>query len=309
MKNRLGCAFYSSIDELLTDDNIELVDIATRSCDHYAHAKKALLAGKNVLLEKPACINITQLNELLSMSNKEGLPRLFFRQNRRFEGGFTELKKIVDSGILGNVYEYRLCEYGYERRDDWQTLSKYEGGQMLNWGPHLIDHALCLMNSPVKKVASNLIQAAAGGDREDHFSINITCESGCYATVSVSGACAFASGRVYSAYGSKGAAEMANDVIHVRYIDPEQKLPSVVSDEATPANEWGASGTFKAVVTPNWMEKEIFVSVGDLSVFWTHLYYAFRGEKEFPIKDSEVMSLMQVITAAKETEIINVKDI
>ncbi len=309
MKERFGCRTYTSIEELVKDTEIELVDIATRSCDHYAHAKIALTAGKDVLLEKPACVNIVQLNGLLEMANKPGMPRLFFRQNRRFEEGFKEIERIINSGIIGNVFELRLSQSGYDRRDDWQTLSKYSGGQMLNWGPHLIDHALQLIASPVARVNTNSILGAAAGDCEDHFSLNITGQNGRFATVTISGSDANDSGRTYTAIGSKGTVTVHNGKIKLKYINPEQNLPPVVADEGTPANEWGASGTFEALAQPEWIEKEYPVADEDLSVFWIYLYEAFKEIAPFPVKDDEVKALMQVITTAKENAVIKAESI
>lgn len=309
IRDRLGCRTYATIDDLVADEEVELVDIATRSCDHYEHACKALAAGKDVVLEKPACTSLAQFEDLLTRANKPGLPRLYFRQNRRFEAGFGELSRIVASGMLGDVFELRLSEYGYQRRDDWQTIAKYGGGQMNNWGPHLIDHALQLLGAPVSRVRANSIQAAAGGDCEDHFSIQLTAENGRYATVSVSGSVALGGGRTYTAYGSRGTAVMNGQTIHLRYIDPAQELPPVVSSEGTPGSSFGASGTFEAAVPPRWLEEDIVATGEDLTVFWVHLYETYRNGAPFPILDEEVTALMRVIHAAKADGIVRATDI
>ena len=86
-EDELGCKGYATIEELLADPNVELVDIATRNCDHFAHAKLALEAGKNVLLEKPMTLNVEQAKELISMANKEGKPRLRACLHRYPEAG------------------------------------------------------------------------------------------------------------------------------------------------------------------------------------------------------------------------------
>ncbi len=305
---QLGCRTYQTIDELIADEEIELVDIATRSCDHYEHACRALAAGKDVVLEKPSCTNLSDFEDLLTRANRPGKPRLFFRQNRRFEVGFEEMRRIIDSGVLGKVFELRFSQYGYQRRDDWQTLSKYGGGQMYNWGPHLLDHALQLLGAPVREVSADNIHAAAGGDCEDHFSIRMTGENGRYATVSVSGSVALQNGRIYSAFGTRGSAVMENDTIHLRHIDPDQALPPVVSDEKTPTNGFGSTGTFEMQINPVWIEKEIKPEGEDLRVFWVHLYETYRNGAEFPIKEEEVAALMRVIDAAKKYPIVHMAD-
>ncbi len=303
-KAQFGCNTYDSVEDLVKDPEVELVDIATRSCDHYKHACIALDAGKDVFLEKPACVNYEQFADLMQRSNRPGKPRLFFRQNRRFELGFMELKNIIESGILGDVFELRLVNYGFEHRDDWQTISKYGGGQMNNWGPHLIDHALQLMGCPVVNVSSNRIHAAAGGDCEDHFTITMTGENGRYATVSISGSTALNDGRNYTVYGNRGAAVMENNIIKLRYIDPEQIIDPVISSEATPGSMFGTTGTYEVAVQPKWIEKEVVTSGEDLSVIWVHLYETYRNNVPFPVKTEEVDALMQVISKAKQNEII-----
>ncbi len=305
----LGCRTYTDIRELVKDPDVELVDIATRSIDHYDHACIALAAGKDVFLEKPACVTYEQFADLLTRANGEGQPKLYFRQNRRFETGFGTMRDIIKSGILGDVFELRLTQFGFERRDDWQTLSKYGGGQMRNWGPHLIDHALQLLDSPIADIHANRIQGAAGGDCEDHFSLSITGENGRYATVSISGSAALDQGRNYTAYGSRGAAYMHNNTIHLRYIDPEQELPPVESSEATPGAFFGATGTFKAAVDPIWLEKDVTAPGEDLRQIWDCLYETYRNGAPFPIKTEEVDALMQVIGKAQQSAVVRADSI
>ena len=136
-----GSKPYTSYEEMLKDDNVELVSIATRSCDHYKHAKMALLAGKDVMLEKPFCMHPEESRELIALGSQPAGPHLYIRHNRRFEKGFCKAMEIIDSGILGEVFEIKLSRNSYQRRCDWQTISEFGGGQLLNWGPHIIDHS------------------------------------------------------------------------------------------------------------------------------------------------------------------------
>ncbi len=304
IREKLGCRTYGSIEELAADPEVELVDIATRSCDHYAHACIALTAGKDVVLEKPACTDYAQFKDLLERANQPGKPRLYFRQNRRFETGFAALREAVESGVLGHVFELRLYQCEYQRRDDWQTLSKYGGGQMNNWGPHLIDHALQLLGAPVAEVRANRILGAAAGDCEDHFSICITGKNGRYATVCISGADAMFPGRTYTAYGSRGTAQLQDSTLRLRYIDPAQTLPPVTADEGTPASSFGATGTFEAAAEPRWIEESRTAASEDLSEFWVHLYKNYREGVPFPILDSQVDALMQVLHKAKRSPLV-----
>ncbi len=294
-----NCKGYATIEELLADPEVELVDIATRTCDHFAHAKLALEAGKNVLLEKPMTMNVDEAKELIAMANQPGKPRLFVRQNRRFEPVYQDVQKIVDSGVLGDIFEINVTQIGYQRRDDWQTIQEFGGGQALNWGPHIIDQALMLLDSPVQAQYGFRKHVVAGGDCEDHFWINFVGENGCLANVCISGGCALNQDRRYIIHGNRGSIEAIGGHIHVKYIDPEQVLPNVVANPETPGQSFGAAGTFVAAVSPNWVEKEYEYSVDDLDKwdpFWNHVYNSLRNGTEYPIKDEHLINLMQAIT-------------
>ena len=173
-----GCRAYASAEELVRDEEIELVVIATRSCDHYRHAVMAMEAGKHVFLEKPITLDAAEAADLFARSEKPGAPRFFPQQNRRFEAVFMDLMKTIESGKLGNVFEVTISERGYQRRDDWQTISEFGGGQLFNWGPHIVDQSLRLLGSPVKQQFSHCVHAVAGGDCEDHFSAHFIGENG-----------------------------------------------------------------------------------------------------------------------------------
>ena len=308
-QERLGCRTYGSIDELLQDDEVELVDIATRTCDHYEHAVKALEAGKHVLLEKPACMSVELMRDLYARANKPGLPRLFVRQNRRFEVVFNRFLDTVRSGKLGNVFEIQIAQMGYQRRDDWQTIAAFGGGQILNWGPHIIDQALVLLDAPVTETACERTLAAAGGDCEDHFSVALRGENGRKVNLWISGSAALNGGRRYTAYGDRGSMECCNNELVTRYIDPAQELPPVVADPGTPAMSFGTSGTFAAAVEPRWIEEHDRVTAEDLSVIWNYLYESLRNGAPYPIRDEEIIRLMQVITDARHTPLIKAKAI
>ncbi len=304
LSGELACRGYYSMDDLLADPEVEMVDISTRSSDHYAHTLKAIAAGKDIMLEKPVAMNREELEDILSKTNQPGKPRVFFRHNRRFEPAFVEMMDIVKSGLLGSIFEAQLSEYGFQHRNDWQTISEFGGGQMLNWGPHLIDHALCFLGAPAANMTVNSIQAIAGGDCEDHFSIRMTGENGRFVTVSVSGSAALHNGRTYTLFGTRGAAVMTDGKIHLRYIDPEQSIPPVVSDPETPGANFGSSGTFASTIQLNWIEKDIETAPIDHAIILDLIYDSYRCGKEYPIKDEEILNLMDVITKAKAQPIL-----
>lgn len=298
MAERYNCKTYEKIEDMIADPNVELVDIATRSKDHFDHAILALRAGKSVILEKPICLNYGQALKLREESEKSD-GQLYIRHNRRFDPDFLHVREIIASGILGDVYEIRLARHSYSRRDDWQTIKEHGGGQLLNWGPHIVDHALRFLESPVSDMYSDLKLIAAAGDAEDHLKIILKGENGRLVDLEISGGVAIGS-PTYRVFGSKGSLVLTGDKIKLKYLDPEVELADKAANPGTPGETFG---TPEQLV---WIEEEIPVKAGDNYVIWDMLYESIRNGVEYPISLDEALEVMKVISSAKkDTEFDN----
>ena len=299
MVEKYGCKGYSNIDDLLADSDAEIVCIATRSCDHYEHGIKVLKAGKDLLMEKPMGLTLKQAEDLFATAESEGR-KIYMRHNRRFEAVFNEVKNTIESGILGNVYEINISQGSFQHRDDWQTLSEFGGGQLLNWGPHIIDHSLRLLGSPLKKITGELKQVTAGGDCEDHVIAHYESEAGRTVNMCISGGMALNAGRKFSVYGDRGSMLCDDFNIKLRYIDPELQIPPVVSDPGTPGAAFGASGTYASATVVKWVEKEYKIPGEDLTVIWDYMYESYRNGADYPIKKEEALQVMQAAEAIRK---------
>lgn len=299
MVEKYGCKGYSNIDDLLADSDAEIVCIATRSCDHHEHGIKVLKAGKDLLMEKPMGLTLKQAEDLFATAKAEGR-KIYMRHNRRFEAVFNEVKNTIESGILGNVYEINISQGSFQHRDDWQTLSEFGGGQLLNWGPHIIDHSLRLLGSPLKKITGELKQVTAGGDCEDHVIAHYESEAGRTVNMCISGGMALNAGRKFSVYGDRGSMLCDDFNIKLRYIDPELVIPPVVSDPGTPGAAFGASGTYASATEVKWIEKEYKIPGEDLTVIWDYMYESYRNGADYPIKEEEALQVMQAAEAIRK---------
>ena len=158
----------------------------------------------HIFCEKPVAASVAEFDRLWA-AEKSRPGSIFIRHNRRFEAVFNEVKNTIESGILGNVYEINISQGSFQHRDDWQTLSEFGGGQLLNWGPHIIDHSLRLLGSPLKKITGELKQVTAGGDCEDHVIAHYESEAGRTVNMCISGGMALNAGRKFSVYGDRGS--------------------------------------------------------------------------------------------------------
>ena len=99
-----GITSYQTLDELLNDDTIELVIVNTPNYTHYEYSKKALLAGKNIVVEKPFTVTVDEGEELIALAKEKKL-MISVYQNRRYDSDFKTIKKILDEGSLGEIVE------------------------------------------------------------------------------------------------------------------------------------------------------------------------------------------------------------
>ena len=292
-KEKFGSKIYKNIEALVEDPEIEVVDIATRSADHYKHAKTALDAGKTVFLEKPMSESYEEAKKLIALGEKFGERRLFIRHNRRFEAKFMHLNKIIDSGILGEVFFIRRTVANFDHRKDWQTISQYGGGQLLNWGPHIIDQALRFCGGDYKKLFSVTRQIAAAGDCEDFIIATFEGINGRTVEIEISGGTAL-SVPDYIAYGTRGSLISRGDTYEIKYMPSDYNLPSDAPNPHTPSGVTFSSNEEIPFVTETLPWETNF-----LDHTWRYLYSAVREGKDYPIKSSEALKVMQTISEIK----------
>lgn len=300
-----GRPIYAAGKELLKDPNVELVSIATRSPDHVKHAIEAVNAGKIVMVEKPMACRIEDALELQKVSDANP-GKVFVRHNRRFEAAFSHIREIIKSGKLGEIFEIKLCRHNYQWRADWQTILECGGGQLLNWGPHLVDHALQFLECPVKELWSDLAIVASRGDAEDHVKIVFKGENGRVVDVEISGGAALGD-PIYAVRGSRGTLMSWDEKrLKLKYLAPG--YPECDS-EASPENP-PLEGGFGGRIAPVWVEDDLGVapSNGDQPhKIWQYLYRAIRCGEPYPITMAQAVEVVRVIDQVKKTPIRDVR--
>ncbi len=294
---KYGCKSYKRIEDMLKDEDVELISIATRSPDHTPHAIQALKAGKIVFLEKPIALSYAEAKKLQRAAAKYP-GKLYLRHNRRFEPAFNHIKEIFAKGILGDVYEIKLHRHNYQRRNDWQTIIKCGGGQLNNWGPHIIDHGLRLLESPVKEIWSDLKKVAAVGDAEDHLKIILKGKNGRIVDLEISGGVTLPQ-PTYVIFGTKGSlvCDEAKGTIKMRYLNPKQKLMNIRARVASP----DVNGAFGNAEVLKWVEKEIKIKkTPKMHDIWDYMYDSIRNGKTFPVTIEEALQVVKVCDEVKK---------
>ena len=139
----------ASSEQIIEDKAIELVVIATPNATHGALARSALLAGKNVVVDKPFCLSSHEAQDLIDLAGERGLMLSVFH-NRRWDGDFLTVKQLLSDGTLGTAVslESNYDRYRITIRDSWKETQEEGGGLLWDIGAHLVDQAVELFGVP-----------------------------------------------------------------------------------------------------------------------------------------------------------------
>jgi len=145
-----GVKIVRSLEEMLSDPSIELVVVNTPNATHYEYTKKALQAGKHVIVEKPFTITVAEGEELIQLA-KECNRIITVYQNRRFDSDYRTVKKIVDEGWLGQIVEAEIHYDRYKEEIGPKLHKETPGpgtGLLYDLGSHLLDQAIQFFGMP-----------------------------------------------------------------------------------------------------------------------------------------------------------------
>ena len=144
-----GLAAYESLEALLGDVSIELVTLAIPNDLHVDVAVRAMHAGKHVVCEKPVALNHLELQQMIDASRDTG--KLFtVHQNRRWDEDFLIVKKLLQENALGRTFNIESRVHGSRGvPGDWRNTARQGGGMILDWGVHLLDQVLNMVDQDV----------------------------------------------------------------------------------------------------------------------------------------------------------------
>lgn len=162
-----GVKVYPAIEDLLEDNSVGLVVIAT---PHDTHAKlciKAMQAGKHVVTDKVMCMNVAESNAMIAAS-KQNKVMLSVFQNRRWDWDFSTVKKVLTDRVIGEPYYFETSVMRFDRPTGWRAEKARGGGILYDWGAHLIDQMLQLVAEKVDRVFCEVQYRGWGNEIGSH---------------------------------------------------------------------------------------------------------------------------------------------
>jgi predicted dehydrogenase len=169
---------YRSCEALFAAEDIDLVVINTPSPTHFDYARKALEAGKHVVIDKPFTATAKEAEILINLAKSKNLLLTIFH-NRRWEGELIALKEVIDQKLLGQLID---GEFRFERFKNQPNPKKHKeeplpgNGLMYELCTHLIDQALFLFGMP-KSVYAEIYKQREFSQIDDYCAITLYYEN------------------------------------------------------------------------------------------------------------------------------------
>ena len=300
----------SSIEEAIQSNEIDLIVIGTPNDSHVQYAEAALRAGKHVVVDKPLAPTSAEANHLIDLAARLGLVLAPFH-NRRFDGDFQTVRKLIHAGTLGRVVTVSSHMDRFrpiQRPNTWKEEGGAASGLLFDLGPHLLDQALALFGSPTHitaSVRSDRDQTAIDDVFDIALDFNVSDRAlryECHATMLA----AEPSPR-FLVHGTKGSFTKFG-------IDPQEpaliagsRLPLLndhdVEGETSwikePESQWGVLTAATQLNEPVKLERSDYPTIpGDYRHFYTSVRNAIRGDAALAIPASAGYRSIRLIELA-----------
>ncbi len=300
-----GLIACSTLERLLADEQIDTILVATPNDSHMEYAIAAMEAGKNVICEKPVALNARELSQMIETAQKHNV--LFTaHQNRRMDEDYRIIKKIYDEHIIGDVFRIESRVQGSRGiADTWRRRKDKGGGMLYDWGVHLIDQILCMVDSPVVSVFAEF-QQITQREVDDNVRLTMTFQNGLSALVEI-GLCNYIMLPLWYMAGKTGTAQ-------IDYWDLSGKMHLLIDndikfEDEIPSTLVGPSITLAPRAQDTMAVEPLPKAEVDKAFFYKNLLDVLDNGAELAVKPHEIMRCMQVMDLAflsgKEQRVIS----
>lgn len=287
-----GLTAYDSLESLLADASVELVTIATPNDLHRPIAIQAMAAGKHVISEKPVTLSSRDLQAMIDASRKYG--RIFsVHQNRRWDEDFLIIKQIYDQNSLGRVFNIESRVHGSRGvPGDWRNTWLQGGGMILDWGVHMLDQLLMLVDEPVVSTFCT-VSHVTNDEVDDGFKAIITFGSGLTAQVEV-GTSNFINLPRWYMQGENGTAvihdwALSGEIVKVSDWEKRDAVPVVTAAGLTKTMAPRTEETIQRYPLPK--------VTSDVRDYYRNIARAIRGEEKQLVTHAQMMRVMRLMEA------------
>ena len=296
-----GVHAFSSREELLSDDRIDFVVVATPNNFHREIAVDAMAHGKHVISEKPVTTSTEELNKMIEASKKYN--RIFtVHQNRRWDPDFLVVKKLYEENTLGRIFRIETRVHGSRGvPGDWRNHKEFGGGMVLDWGIHIIDQALVLMGDTKLKSIYAITDCITTDDCDDGFKLEMKFENGVEYHTEV-GTSNFIELPHWYVLGENGSAiirdwDLNGEIVMVSDWENKDAVPIQAGVGLTKTMAPRTDDSIKKYPLP-YVENKGF---DDISEFYCNFIATLRGEATQTVTHAQQQRLIRLVEAIFES--------
>ncbi len=280
--------------DALFGQNLDLVVVSTPNRTHVPLALRAIEAGVPVVVDKPFAPTAAEAQQVVDAAAAKGVGLTVF-QNRRLDSDFLTVRKVLDSGRLGEVFRF---ESRYDRwvpkpKDNWREFGDpaEAGGILYDLGAHIVDQALQLFG-PVESVYAEVDRRRAGVQVDDDVFIALHHANGVRSQLWATTLAGTLNPRFRLLGDQATFTKYGLDVQ-----EPQIKAGLRPGDEG-----WGVEPESDAGKLGVGMDVEtVPTEIGRYQDFYAQVRDALRGEAEFPVDPASAVAALRVIEAARQS--------
>lgn len=175
---------WPNADKMLADPDVDLVVSILPHNIHAEYAVKCLKAGRHVITEKPFCVTLKEADAMIAAAKAKGV-MLTCYHNRRWDGDFCTIRRMIRQGLIGEVFEISCGFADYQKPGRWWRSDKaISGGNLYDWGAHFTDWVLQLIPEKIASIQGFFQKKVwAQATNEDHTQAIIRFANGAMADI------------------------------------------------------------------------------------------------------------------------------
>ncbi|SCP98453.1 Predicted dehydrogenase [Anaerobium acetethylicum] len=292
-----GVLTFEDYRDLLNVEEINTVIIAVPNTLHKEVSIAAAKAGKNIICEKPAAMSVEEFDEMVKAA--EECKVLFsIHHQRRWDKDFRVMKEVYDQKLLGDIYLIKSQLYGVNgNMHDWHVFKEMGGGMLYDWGVHLIDQMLDMVDSKIDTIFAD-VQNVINKEVDDYFKIIIKFKNKVTAEIEL-GTYYLVPDRSWFMGGKKGSA-LSNGfgqngkIVRTRHL--LENVPGKITMSAS-----GPTRSFGPPEPGLLYEEELpKVEVSALDYFENY-WNALNGKEEIVVKADQVRRVLTFMDAVRKS--------
>jgi len=283
---------YDSVDDMLSNREIELIIINTPNNTHFDFAKKALEAGKDILVEKPFVATSEEAKELFELGRKLNRKVLVY-QNRRWNSDFYSVKDIIESKKLGDLIEMHVRFDRYRLEIGPKAFKETPlpaSGIAYDLGSHIVDQIIYLFGKPEKSLKIGT-KNRKDTQVEDYVSFILSYGKGVQVYITTSYLVADTSS-AYVLHGSEGSFRKERSDVQETQLNEGMKP----SDPAYGIEAESDQG----VLTYYSEDKEKIIEYVEaksstFSDLFELVFQTVRNDKPYPITEEQIIAQLEIL--------------